>query len=154
MPAAELTDLEYRDRISKSKEIILRHRFAMSAVPEIASAFNVSLRTAYRYKAQAEKEIQADIDLTDEEAGQLFLDGLLEVIHTPGTKATVKLRALDMLARAKGGYRPKKIEISSPLGNLSDDELEAVEQQLGLGSAAVDPDPSHVPPTAVPDIPG
>ena len=154
MPGTETTDLEYRDRISKSKEIILRHRFAMSAVPEIASTFNVSLRTAYRYKAQAEKEIQADIDLTDEEAGQLFLDGLLEVLHTPGTKATVKLRALDMLARAKGGYRPKKIEITSPLAELDDDTLREVAEELGLGSGVHDPDQSPTPPTAIPDSPG
>lgn len=154
MPGHDTTNTEYRDRISKTKEILMKHDFAMSAVPEICSTFRVSKRTAHRYKHEAEVEIKADIDLTDEEAAQLFLEGVLEVYHTPGTKSIVKLRALDMLAKAKGVYRAKKIELTSPLQNLSDDELQAVEQQLGLGSAPADPNQSSVPATEVPDDPG
>lgn len=157
MPGHDTNNLEYRDRISRTKDILVRHDFAMSAIPEICSTFKVSKRTAHRYKHEAEKEIRADIDLTDEEAAQLFLEGLLEVYHAPGTKAIVKLRALDMLAKAKGVYRPKKIELTSPLENLPDEELEAEGERLGLipstnpqplhrsGSSTDDPSPDQSP---------
>ncbi len=121
----------------------------MAAVPEIAKTFGVSLRTAYRYKAQAEKEIHADMDLSDRESAQVLLDGLLEIFHGQGVKAAVKLRALDMLAKLKGLYRPQKIEVSTPLKDLADEDLKAMVEQLGLvpNPASTQPDPSTITPT-------
>lgn len=157
MPGHDTTNMEYRDRISKIKEILIQHNFSVSAVPVISSTFKVALSTAWRYKLQAEKEIKAAIDLTDQEAIELFVQGVLDVYHATGSKAIVKLRALDMLARAKGVYRPKKIELTSPLENLPDEELEAEGKRLGLipstnpqppgpsGSFTDDPNPDEIP---------
>jgi hypothetical protein len=141
------TDLELRERISKSKEILVNHGFAMSAVPEIAKTFNVSLRTAYRYKAEAEKELHADIDMSDREAARLLLDGLLDIFHSSGVKAGAKLRALDMIAKLKGLYRPQKIEVSTPLKDLADDDLKAMVEQLGIIPAS---DPAQQGPSPAP----
>mgnify|MGYP001487093810 CR=1 FL=1 len=150
------TDLTLQDRISKTREILIRHGFLMSAVPEISKTFNVSLRTAYRYKAKAEKELKADIDLTDHEAAQVFLEGLLSIFHTEGAKAAVRLRALDLLAKAKGLYRPQKVEITNSLANLPDEELRALEEQLGLSPPATDEAPASTQslPTESPQPPG
>lgn len=150
MPGYDTPDLEHRDRISKTKEILVRHGFAMSAVPEIAKTFNVSLRTAYRYKAEAEKELHADMDMSDREAAQLLLDGLLDIFHSSGVKVGAKLRALDMIAKLKGLYRPQKIEVSTPLKDLADDDLKAMVEQLGIvpTSDPARPAPSFSSPTA------
>ncbi len=151
MPGYDTPNLEHHDRISKTKEILMRHGFATSAVPEIAKTFQVSLRTAYRYKAQAEREVEADIDLNDEEATQIFLEGVLEQFHAPGSKPAVRLKALDMLAKLKGLYRPQRIEVSTPLKDLPDESLRDVAEELGLDPSGEPPTPgpaNAVPPTA------
>lgn len=155
MPGTETTNLELRDRVSKTKEILKRHNFATSAVPEIAKTFNVSLCTAYRYKARAEKEIEAEIDLSDEEATQIFLEGVLEQFHAPGSKPAVRLKALDMLAKLKGLYRPQRIEVSTPLEDLPDETLRDVAEELGLDTSPVAPQarPQSAPPTESPKNP-
>jgi hypothetical protein len=133
MPGHDTTNTEYRDRISKTKEILMRNGYSMSAIPEICSTFKVSRVTAWRYKNQAEKEINEAIELSDEEAVHIFIEGLLEVYHATGSKGAVKLKALDMLAKFKGLYKPRKIEVSTPLADLDDEALGEVAEQLGLG---------------------
>jgi hypothetical protein len=70
--------------------------------------------------------------MSDREAAQLLLDGLLDIFHSSGVKAGAKLRALDMIAKLKGLYRPQKIEVSTPLKDLADEDLKAMVEQLGI----------------------
>src|SRR5690606_33293046 len=119
-----------------------------------ATALGISPETAYRYIRNALKEFGQEYALADAEIKEIVVTDCLETLCNPdaGPKAKEKARA-DLIR--VWATTARRITLVNPDGmslqNLTDDELQAVEQQLGLGSTLADPDQSPVPSTGIPD---
>jgi hypothetical protein len=124
---------------------------------KVATALGVSLATAYRYISHALKEFGQEYALADAEIKEIVVTDCLETLCNPDAGPKTKEKARADLIRI-WATTARRVTLVNPDGtslqNLSDDELQAVEQQLGLDSAPTGPDQSPTPPTAIPDSPG
>lgn len=101
--------------------------------------------------------VDQEYALADAELKEIVVTDCLETLCNPdaGPKAKEKARADLIRIWATTARRITLVNPDgSSLQNLSDDELQAIEQQLGLESAPPGPGQSPAPPTAVPDHQG